>query len=170
MEILFALKTAHTLQELTKLEIKYTESQISLLELSGLIERKDSTYKTIIPILSKNETNKLRGETKRMAVYIIPQFKDDFESFSKTLNLHGLQKNSYSLFFAFVLDGLVWEILEQNNDIEETIITKEKPFWDGTYWMIEPKREFSCGTNSLSSGNYSISVNWSDISYIGFKL
>lgn len=166
MEILFALKTAHTLQELTKLEIKYTESQISLLELSGLIERKDSTYKTIIPILSKNETNKLRGETKRMAVYIIPQFKDDFESFSKTLNLHGLQKNSYSLFFAFVLDGLVWEILEQNNDIEETIITKEKPFWDGTYWMIEPKREFSCGTNSLSSGNYSISVNWSDKSVL----
>lgn len=166
MEILFALNTAHTLQELTKLEINYTESQINLLELSGLIEGKDSTYKTIIPILSKNETNKFRIETKRMAVEIISEFKDDFEDLSKTLNLQGFQKNSYSLFFSFVLDGLVWEILEQNNDIEATIITKEKPFWAGTYWMIEPKREFSCGTNSLSSGDYSISVIWSDESFI----
>jgi len=166
MEILFALKTARTLHELNKLEIKYTESQINLLKLSGLIERKDSSYKTIIPILSKNETNKLRGETKRMAGVIIPRIKDDFESLSKTINSHGLHKNSYSLFFAFVLDGLVWEILEQNKDIEETIITKEKPFWDGTFWMIEPKREFSCGTNSISSGDYSISVNWSDKSVI----
>lgn len=166
MEILFSLKTAHTLQEFTKLEIKYTESQINLLELSGMIERKDSIYKTIIPILSKNETNKLREETKKMAGEIIPRFKDDFESLSKTINSHGLQKNSYSLFFAYVLDGLVWEILEQNKEIEETVITEEKPFWDGTFWMIEPKRDFSCGTNSLSSGDYSINVNWSDKSII----
>jgi len=39
--------------------------------------------------------------------------------------------------------------------------------------MIEPKREFSCGTNSLSSGDFSISVNWSDnskISVLSYKM
>lgn len=169
MEILFALQTGKTLHELDKLSIKFTESQLNLLELSGLIERRDSVYQTLIPILSKAKTLQLREETRKMAGDIIPQFKDDFEGLIETLNSRKLQKNSYSLFFAFVLDGLVWDILEQSNDIEETNITEEKPFWDGTFWMIEPKREFSCGTNSLSAGDYSINVNWSDESVISVR-
>jgi hypothetical protein len=166
MEILFAFKTEKTLHELDRLGVKYNKSQINLLEFSGFIENNDSTYHTIIPILPKNETFKLRSETRRMAGDIIPRFKDDFEYLIKILNSKGLQKNSYSLFFAFVLDGLVWDILEKNNEIEVTKITKKKPFWDGTFWMIEPKREFFCGTNILSSGDYSIRVNWSDKSII----
>lgn len=166
VEILLALKTPHTLNYLSDLKIKYTFSQISLLELSGLIERKDSVYKTIIPILSKDDTYRLRSETKRMAEDLITLFKDDLGNFSQTLNSHGLQNNSYSLFFALILDGLVWDILEQKNEIKETDITKENPFWAGTFWMIEPKRDFSCGTNSLSSGDFSINVNWSDKSII----
>jgi hypothetical protein len=166
LEILFALKTGQTLYGLDKLNIKYTGSQINLLEYAGLISRKDSIYRSLIPILSKSETSHLRKGTKKLAVDIISQFKDDFECLSKTMNSQGLQKNSYSLFFAFVLDGLVWDILEQNNDIEATTITKEKPFWDGTFWMTDPLRDFSCGTNCLSSGDFSINVNWSDQSVI----
>jgi hypothetical protein len=162
LDILIALKTTNTLHGLDDLKIDYTLSQINLLELSGLIEKKDSVYKTIIPILSKDETSKLRSETKRMAENIIPLFKSDFENFSETLNLHGLQDNSYSLFFALILDGLVWDILEQKNEIDSFDITNEKPFWAGTFWMVEPRRDFSCGTNSLSSGDFTINVNWSD--------
>lgn len=166
MEILFALKTPKTLHELTVLGIDYTKSQISLLKLSGLIEKKDSLYHATVPILSEEETIGLRSETKRIARAIIPQFIDDYGQLINFLDAKQLQQNSYSLFFAFVLDGLVWDILEQNKDIEETAITTEKPFWDGVYWMVTPKRRFSCGTNSISSGNLSISVNWSDVSPI----
>ena len=42
LEILFGLKNGRTLKELDRLGIKYNQSQISLLEASGLIEAKDS--------------------------------------------------------------------------------------------------------------------------------
>lgn len=168
MEILFALKTGQTLYELEKVGVKFKESQINLMELSGLIAKKDSICHTIIPILSRNETIQLHEKTKKMAKDIILLFNDEYGCFYKTLDSKGLQRNSYSLFFAFVLDGLVWDILEKDSEIEETKITKEKPFWDGTFWMITPKREFSFGTNSLSSGDFSISLNWSDLPLCGW--
>lgn len=162
LEILFGLKNGRTLKELDQLGIKFNQSQISLLEASGLIKAKDSLFIATVPILSKDETIALRTQTKDIAGGIIPRLQKEYEALIQTLKIKGLQSNSYSLFFAFVLDGIVWDILEQNGVIKETKITKEKPFWDGVMWMIEPKREFSCGTNSLSSGNLSISVNWSD--------
>jgi hypothetical protein len=82
------------------------------------------------------------------------------------LNSKGLQKNSYSLFFAYVLDCLVWDILEDNGEIQEKNTTDRNPFWDGTFWMLEPPRDFSCGTNSLSFENLSINVNWSHHSQV----
>ncbi len=166
MELLFALKTGKTLREIGKSGIKYTDSQIKLLLLSGLIEKKDSIYKAKVPILSTIETVQLREATKKMAKDIVPLILDDYKLLTKTLISQGLEKNTFSIFFAYVLDGLVWTILENNKDIEETNITSDKPFWDGTFWMIEPKRNFKCGTNSLSSGDYTINVNWSDVSII----
>ena len=114
-----------------------------------------------------------RVQTKIIAGNIIPRLQKEYELLIQTLKIKGLQRNSYSLFFALVLDGIVWHILEQNGVIKEKKITKEKPFWDGVMWMIEPKREFSCGTNSLSSGNLSICVNWSDnsgVSVLNYKM
>ncbi|WP_321371158.1 hypothetical protein [uncultured Draconibacterium sp.] len=165
-EILFALKNEKTLHQLDKLGIAHSESQIKLLQLSGLIEKKDSLYQTIIPIFSEYDTKQLRDKTKKIAENIIPLFQNDYENFLSILNSKGLAKNSYSIFFAFVLDGLVWDILENNGDISDMNITKEKPFWNGVFWMLKPKRDFSCGTNSLSSDNFSINVNWSDNSQI----
>jgi hypothetical protein len=162
MEILFALKKGKTLYELDKLGVKHNESQIGLLLASGLIEKKDSIYTSTVPIISKNESVKLREQTKKFAGDMIPMFQKDYDILFQILNLKGLKDNSYSIFFAFVLDGLVWDILDESGAIKSTNITKEKPFWDGVMWMIEPKRTFSCGTNSLSSGKLTMSVNWSD--------
>ena len=162
LEILFALKNGRTLNELNHLGVKYNQSQITLLETSGLIKAKDSIYYATVPILPKEETFKLRKLTKEIAKDMIPRFQKDYEILFQTLKSKGLQQNGYSLFFAFVLDGIVWDMLEKNGITKETTITNEKPFWNGVMWMIEPKRKFSCGTNCLSSGNLTISVNWSD--------
>lgn len=161
MELLFALKNGHTLPELNELGIKFTYSQIKLLKLSDLIEKRDSIYQTKIPILTNNETIKLREQTIKLASKIIPSIKKNFEYFSNTLESKGLQRNTYSIFFSFIIDGLVWDVLEQNANIGNISITKEKPFWNGVYWIIQPKRNFSCGTNSLSTGNFTIHENWS---------
>lgn len=161
MEILFALKSGATLKDLDKLGIKYTVSQINLLKFSGLVTKKDSVYQSSVPILTENETIQLRNTTRSMAEDIIPLFKDDFASFIASLNSKGLQRNSYSLFFSFILDGLVWDILKLDKEIEPFVISTENPFWDGAFWFMEPKRAFSCGTNTMSSGVYSLCVNWS---------
>lgn len=168
-EILFALKNKRTLHELEKFGVKNSASQMKLLQISGLIEKKDTLYQTIIPIFSDKYTKQLRKKTKKIAENIIPLFQKDYENFLSILNSKGLQRNSYSLFFAFVLDGLVWDIMENNGEIFETNITKEKPFWNGIFWILEPKRDFSCGTNSLTSDNFSINVNWSDNSQISIS-
>ena len=162
LEILFGLKNGRTLKELERFGVKYNQSQISLLLASGLIEVKDSVFYATVPILSKDETIVLRTQTKEIAGDIVRSIQKEYELFMQTLKTKGLQKNSYSLFFALVLDRIVWDILEQDGVIKELTITKEKPFWDGLMWMIEPKRKFFCGTNSITSGNVSISENWSE--------
>jgi hypothetical protein len=163
-EILFGLGKGKTLNELRREGINYTHSQIVLMESSGLIGRKDSLYMTNIPVLSQNYSGKLREQSLRMAGEIIPLFKDDFDDFVNVLNSKELQKNCYSIFFAYIIDGMVWDILYKRDQIEGWNITKENPFWGGTFWMIEPKRSFYCGTNSFSSGDYTLKVNWSRMS------
>ncbi|MFC2104661.1 hypothetical protein ACFLS4_04835 [Bacteroidota bacterium] len=166
LEILFSLKEGKTLNELDKMGVKYSNSQILLLKSSGLIKKVDSIYQPVIPILSKEETTLLREKTKEIAKEIIPHIENDYKLFCKVLNEKKLHGSNYSIFFAFALDGLVWNILRQNNCMQKLNITQENPFWDGTFWMIAPKRNFSCGTNSLSSGNYIIVENWSDITTV----
>ncbi len=162
LDILINLKKGKTLNELSKSNIKYTLSQIKLLWLSELIERKDSIFYTRMPILSTEETFKIRQETEKIAKEISLLIQEDLKLFLESLKLRKVEKNSYSLFFGFVLDGLVWDVLKENNIIEKTKITIDKPFWNGLYWIVDPKRNFSCGTNSLTLKNFSINENWSD--------
>ena len=89
-----------------------------MLEASGLIAAKDSVYFATVPILSKDETIKLRVQTKIIAGNIIPRLQKEYELLIQTLKIKGLQRNSYSLFFALVLDGIVWDILEKNGVIK----------------------------------------------------
>ncbi len=166
MEIVFACRTGKTLNDLKNLGIDFTKSQMRLLRLADLIQKTDSVYFTQIPILTEENTKQLRANSSRMAQTIIPIIQEDFTRLFALLNSKGLQRNSYSLFFAYVLDGLVWDVLEQNNQMDNRSITEEKPFWDGTFWMLAPRREFSCGTNSMANGPISINVNWSENSII----
>ena len=72
------------------------------------------------------------------------------------------EPNIYSIIFSYVLDGMVWDHLEANSLLPNNEINVKRPFWAGEYWMLYPKREFFCGTNSISDKGYSIKVNWSE--------
>lgn len=161
-EIVLALKKGKTLSELKKMGIQFKVSQIKLLTLSGLVTRKDSIYTTAIPILANSETTQLREATKKYASEITALIKDEYKQLNQILSTKGFQKNSYSVFFSYVLDGMVWDILEKKGAVKETVITAEKPFWDGVFWLFDPKRDYSCGTNSLYSGDMCINVNWNE--------
>ncbi len=165
-EILVNLKNGKTLEELSKSNVKYTLSQIQLLLIGNLIKRKDNSFYTNIPILSEEETLTIRKETKKIAEDITSLIQEDLQELKKSLELKQNINNEYSILFSFVLDGLVWDILEEKNIIQKREVNKNKPFWNGVYWVVEPKRKFSCGTNSLTLKNVSINENWSDNSTI----
>lgn len=159
-DLLFALENGKSLKELDSLSIDYTQSQIKMLELWNLIEKTDRKYYTTIPVIYSNETKRIREQTKAYAQEIVTLIKDDYKDLTAVLNKKKLSKNSFSIFFAFVLDDLVWQHLREDSLITRNKITKENPFWDGTMWLIQPEREFSCGTNSIGYENYYLSLNW----------
>jgi len=169
LEIVFRMGQGKSLRELKLMGTIFNKSQIELLLASGLIEKKDSLYLSGIPFLNLDETIKIRSLTRQIAKEIIPEFKNDYDILSKTLISQGLKNNTYSILFTLILDNMVWDYLELDNQINKQAITREKPFWDGVMWLIEPKRSFFCGTNSLTSDNISINVNWSENSGVKVK-
>ena len=161
-EILLALQKGKTLTELDNLNVSYKQSQIFLLKASELVKKKDSVFYSLIPILTKDQTKNLRLKSKEIAQEIVPLFKKDYKLFDLSLKARKMERSSFTLFFAYILDDLVWRILEGNEAIEDTKTNTENPFWNGVMWFLNYKRDFTCGTNSMSINNTTISVNWSD--------
>jgi hypothetical protein len=54
------------------------------------------------------------------------------------------ERNTYSILFAFIVDGLVWGRFEERELVNKKEITADKPFWDGEVWAFSPPRKFSC--------------------------
>jgi len=173
-ELLFAFESGKSLKELDSLNIDYSESQIALLKLWKLIEKIDGKYYTSIPFYTEPASTELRAETRQIAKNINRLIQDDYNSFKQIIENRKIERNTFSIFFAFVLDDLVWQVFSEKGLMKKVEVTKENPFWDGTMWVIQPKRDFSCGTNSMKYENLSIGVNnlpeKSDIEVSDYKL
>ncbi|NOZ46410.1 MAG: hypothetical protein GXO79_06470 [Chlorobi bacterium] len=168
LEILVSLKKGKTLKELDSLNISYNKSQIILLQTSNLIKRKGSKYYSLIPILNEQESNKLRKQTNGYAKEIVGLIENEYSDFAQILKSKGFESNTFTIFFSYVLDEIVWEIFEERKITKELQTSKKEPYWNGVMWMIYPKRDFSCGTNFMYTDNSYIGVNWSDNSKIDF--
>jgi hypothetical protein len=159
-DLLFAFEDGKSKGELDSLEIHFTESQIAILKLWGLIEKRNDKYYSQIPVIYANEATIIRQHTQTYAKEIIKIIERDYLELVKVLKKDELEKNIFPIFFAFILDDLVWQHLRNDTLISPHFITKEKPFWDGTLWLIQPKRNFSCGTNTIGYENFYIHMNW----------
>jgi len=169
-EILVALKVSKSLQDLNKMGIRYTQKQIDVLQTLNFIEKQSEKYKTIITILNAEETNDLRKTTKEIAKKIVSLINNDYLLFSKYLKDKGFENNTYTLFFSYIMDNIVWRKFEAEHILPENDITVEKPLWDGTIWFKYPERQFACGTNSKNFEKTIVaSTNWSDISELSKK-
>jgi hypothetical protein len=168
-EILFSLKNGKTLNELDSLHISFNKSQIVLLETSSLIERRGLKYYSLVPILGKQKTTKLRTQTQQYAKELIPMFEKEYMKFSQLLKIQGFERNTFTIFFSYILDEIVWQKFEERIITKETEISKIHPYWDGVLWLIYPKRSFNCGTNSFHTDKSQLCVNWSDNAKIDFS-
>lgn len=162
VELVFACQTPQDLQTLQSRKIEVTESQLLLLAAWHLLEQDDQgRFQTSFPILGPSKTAELRRMARQAAEKIASELDPDIHRFLNVLESRGWQKNGFTLLFSLVLDGLVWDILEERGTVPPREISAESPFWAGTVWVLYPQRALSCGTNTVAEGGLAVKINWS---------
>lgn len=161
-EILLALREPHTIKALDSINVKFTYSQLQLLADWKLIRNNKNKFQTNIIILDSLQTLKLRNHSKELSEALAGKIGKDVADFVKLLKSEGRERNSYSILFSYVIDGLVWKCLEERGAIRKKELSMKEPLWSGEFWTLYPKRDFYCGTNTLSSKGYSLKINWSE--------
>ena len=142
-EILYTLRTPHTIEELNSIGIQCNQSQLMLLEVGGLIKQEGKKWRTQIPILDEDQTNHLRKYSKEVANKIYAMTKKDFRQLMDGINAMGFQDNTASLIFSYLLDGRMWTKLVLFEDINN------HPTWSGCYWLLyDARKGLSLGTNA----------------------
>jgi len=162
-EILLALRHPRRLEQLDALLPQLTHSQLLLLQDWKLIRKNnDQTLETTIPLLDSMRTTTLRRYSAALAAALVEKIRPDVQQLLAQLKGLGQAASSYTILFAYVIDGLVWAELEKGGYIEKRELTLENPHWGGAYWTLYPKRNFSSGTNSISANGYSLLINWTE--------
>lgn len=158
-EIMYNLRTPHTLSELLEMGIKCSDSQLLLLEVGGLIEKTKGKWKCTIPILDKEQTTSLRNASKEIAASMYSKTKNDFVSLVHTIKEMGFENNALSLVFSYLLDGRMWTKLVLFDDINN------HAGWSGCYWVLyEPRKDLKFGTNGFGDMNFILTYLNSDVS------
>lgn len=142
-EIVYNLRTPHTLAELRRMGVECSDSQLLLLEVGGLIRKTEGRWETMIPILDEQQTVSLREFGSEVAESVYGKTKTDFAALVDVIGKMGFRDNSLSLVFSYLLDGRMWTKLVLFEDINNNTT------WSGCYWVLyEPRKGVACGTNS----------------------
>lgn len=158
-EIIYNLRTPHTLNELLKMGVKCSDSQLLLLEVGGLIDRTKGKWKCTIPILDEEQTTSLRNISKEIAKSMYSNTKSDFVSLVHTIKEMGFENNALSLVFSYLLDGRMWTKLVLFDEINN------HAGWSGCYWVLyEPRKDLKFGTNGFGDMNFILTYLNSEVS------
>ena len=162
-ELALLLRNSLKKKQIDSLGLSYISSQLKLLESWGIIDyKRDKTYQTSIQILDSLKSNKLRSLSEKKSLKLADIIAPKVIELKSYLEKIGRGKNVYSIIFSYVIDGMIWDSLEENNLIKKRDLDANKPFWSGEFWTLDSKRNFYCGTNSISDKGYSLNVNWSE--------
>jgi hypothetical protein len=160
-DILLACRSPKTKEQLLEMGINITDSQIRLLEIYKLLAKKNKTYKTAFPILGPEQTTQLRTYSKDVSENLIKEIKSDVIELVNNLKMIGREKNSYSILFAYIFDGMSWSEFELKGLVHSTTIDMKNPFWAGEVYAFFPDRQFTSGTNTWSEDSFALKINWS---------
>lgn len=149
-----------TPKQLEAAGVPSTQSQLQLLSHFRLLRQEGRSYRTAFPLLDEGKTARLREQMKSAAVAAAPRLKEQVRALKKTLRDVGREGNTYTILFSYVLDGMVWDRFAEKG--HPTRGDGDDPLWSGVFWMLCPPRGFRSGTNSLSKGNTTFKLHWSD--------
>jgi hypothetical protein len=166
-ELLLACKKPRTRENLNKMGISCTESQIMLLQAMGFIDIDDKdaqpeSIQTTLSILGYTKKQALIQKVRKMAYEFAGEIEEDIHVLMDILKKTGHRERAFSIFFSFIVDGIAWFPFRSQAYVSEFELTLEKPLYDGIYWAYYPKREFRCGTNIALGNDLYVLLNWSD--------
>lgn len=158
-QILFLARNGITREGLKAAGVPVLESQIQVLEDWRLLSHDGEQLKTNIPVLGPEETGQLRTALQRKAKALAPTLAPGMQHFLAALKQQGYSDNAFSIVFSYLLDGIVWDRFREQNALPAMQVTAEKPFWDGSFWAMYPKRD-APGTNTMGGERWSLAVTW----------
>lgn len=160
-ELLIACRKGKTVNQLNETGLSILKSQLRLLELYNLISVNDQIVQTTVPILGTAEIKRIREISKNAGAVLLKVIQPDIERLLDILKTLRRERNTYSILFAYILDGIIWSDFESEKLVHPIEINVDNPFWSGEVWAYYPKRDFSCGTNNHVAGSSTFIVNWS---------
>lgn len=162
-ELLLSLRAPKSIATLDSTGIKYTKSQLRLLEQWKQIKQnKNGSYETLTHIFDKTQTGQLRNYSWQLSQDLLQLIRPAILNLKADLQTINREQNMYTILFSYIIDGMVWEHLEKEALIKKRQLNLSSPIWDGEFWTLFPKREFYCGTNSIADNGYALKVNWSE--------
>lgn len=161
-DIAFACRQGVTRDGIAARGIPFSESQLRLLQMGRVLTESNDTLVLTFPVLDSAQTAQIRDLTRRAAERMTPRLVPGIESLASSLNKSHREANTYSIVFSYVLDGLVWEKLEQRGEIHPRQIDTATPFWSGEVWALYAPRSMWAGTNVMSKDGLSLNVTWTE--------
>jgi hypothetical protein len=162
-DVLLACRSGRTREQLQAMEVPTTDSQLLLLEVYGLLSKNQGVMRTAIPILDPEQTLRIRQYASDAAAEMIAQVRSDVVEFTGLLAAVERERNAYSILFAYVFDDMVWGEFRSAGLVRPRTIDVDHPLWAGEVYAFYPRRSFSCGTNTYSSGHLALHLNWSQV-------
>ena len=157
-EILLSLRNGMSKAELKAHNVPFTESQLKLLEVFKLIEKKEKKYFTLIPILDTTDTKEIRKLSKRIASEILLEVESKIADLVSYINANYNTRSEFSILYSYVFDGLAWREFEHLDLIAPQLEDKEVFTWSGHFWMVPFKRASRAGTNSSTVKNTTLYI------------
>lgn len=154
-DILTAFREEGPVSRLDSMNIPYNSSQLRLLMVGDLLTYSNGILKTKMPIFDKEQTDRLRGESKVFSDSIYPLIEPKIKELVSLLTKSGYGAQTYSLIFSYLLDGYIWD----DGKLPTQQQTTDHGTWEGAYWaMYDKRKEDRDGTNQYGP----LTINWTD--------
>ncbi len=151
-EILLACRDGCSLEELRTSGLSVLDSQVELLRTLGMLQD-DSSGRLVtgFPVLDAETTLELRRRIEELAGRTLLEVGDESRAFLEAVRAAGHRGWAYSLVFSYVLDGMVWEFLDEYRMVpDRRRRSTRSPHWTGVYWVHRPPRPEAPRTLVLS--------------------
>lgn len=161
-KILSRARAGATVRQLRAEGLRASDSQLTLLQMFGLLSKEGAALQTTIPLLGPQTILAARARAARLAGKLTPVLASSVQAIRKELGRRGLFDSEYAVVFGYSLDTLLWEQLEHLASLPPTALTVQQPLWRGAFWAIYPERSGAAGTNEVVQGNVRLTTVWTD--------